>query len=73
MQKSKIHDPARIIDDIICTTGLKKSVVARRAGMDKEALCRSLQGRRQLRAHELLSLMRVLELGIEDFLRMDKD
>lgn len=67
MQKTKIKNPAHVINSHILGTGLKKSVIARRAGMSYEALCRSLQGRRILRADELLSLMMALGLTLSDF------
>lgn len=67
MQKSKLKDPAAVIDYHINDIGLRKRVVARRAGIQYEMLCRSLQGRRALKADEVLSLMIALGLTLDDF------
>jgi len=69
MKKSILKDPARVIDDHILNTGLKKRTVARRAGMGYDALCRSLQGRRALKAGELLGIMLALDLTLEHFIK----
>lgn len=48
-------------------TGITVSELARRANMDHMSLRSSLHGKRALKADELLSLSRELDLTFEDF------
>ena len=53
----------RVISNRIEDRGMSITVVATRANINPELLSRTLNGRRKLKADELVDLCRVLDLG----------
>lgn len=57
----------RVISNRIEDRGMSITVVATRANINPELLSRTLNGRRKLKADELVDLCRVLDLTMDDF------
>ena len=56
-----------VLNNRIEERGMTITTVATRANMSPELLSRSLKDHRKLKADELISLCRVLELSLDDF------
>lgn len=55
-----------VVDKIIADRGLKKGAVARKAGIPEQAFSDMLNGRRLIRASDLLNISQALDCSLND-------
>lgn len=66
------HGVPENIERIINARGLKKCVIAERAGMSAQTLSDIFANRRQLRIHDLVSLAAALDCTPSELMRTDQ-
>lgn len=66
------HGVPENIERIINTRGLKKCIVAERAGMSAQTLSDIFANRRQLKIHDLVALAAALGCTPSELMRTDK-
>ena len=57
----------KVINSRIADRGMTITTVAKRAGMNNDLLCKTLNDKRRLKADELINLCNVLDLNLDDF------